>query len=50
MTIHIAKCIGDVTSAENFVKQYQHVDKYMKNIYIKVPFTHSVKKQMNIDL
>ena len=50
MTIHIAKCIGDVTSAENFVKQYQHVDEYMKNIYIKVPFTYSVKKQMNVDL
>lgn len=50
MKIHIAKCIGDVKSVEDFVNKYQVVDEYMKNIYGMVPFTFTVKKQMNVDL
>ena len=50
MTIHIAKCIGDVKSAEKFVEQYQHVDEYLLYLYKMTPISSRIKKEMHIDL
>ena len=50
MTIHIAKCIGDVKSAEKFVEQYQHVDEYLLYLYEMTPISNRIKKEMHIDL
>ena len=50
MKIHIAKCIGDVKIAEDFVKKYEIVDEYMYNIYTMIPYSGTMKVEMNIDL
>ena len=50
MNIHIAKCIGDVKTAENFVNKYAVVDDFMLSIYRMIPYSTIIKIEMHIDL
>ena len=50
MEIHIAKCIGDAKSAEEFVKKYEKVDEFMYKLYLMVKFSDVIKVDMNVDL
>ena len=50
MQIHIAKCIGDVKGAEEFVNKYSVVGEFLYKINKMIPFSEVLKIKMNVDL